>query len=75
MLYNRFENRTVINGIIEAVDPIHIGASTKESLNPVDMDDHVLKDSNGNPIIPGSTIKGVVRSRFEAVMLSLGKNV
>ena len=41
MLYNRFENRTVINGIIEAVDPIHIGASTKESLNPVDMDDHV----------------------------------
>lgn len=75
MLYNRFENRTVISGIIEAVDPIHIGASAKESLNPVDMDDHVLKDSNGNPIIPGSTIKGVVRSRFEAVMLSLGKNV
>lgn len=75
MLFNRFENRTVISGVIETVDPIHIGASAKESLNPVDLDDHVLKDSNGNPIIPGSTIKGVVRSRFEAVMLSIGKNV
>lgn len=75
MLYNRFENRTIISGVIETVDPIHIGASAKESLNPVDMDDHVLKDSNGNPIIPGSSLKGVVRSRFEAVMLSIGKTV
>lgn len=75
MLYHRFENRTIIHGVIEAIDPIHIGASVKESLNPVDLDQHVLKDANGNPVIPGSSIKGVVRSRFEAVMRSLEQKV
>lgn len=75
MLYDRFENRTVITGELVAVDPIHIGASGTESLNPSDLDDHVLKDSAGNPIIPGSSVKGVVRSRFEAVMRSIGENV
>lgn len=58
-----------------AVDPIHIGASGGESLNPSDLDDHVLKDSAGNPIIPGSSVKGVVRSRFEAIMQSIGASV
>lgn len=71
MLYHRFENRTIITGVLEAIDPLHIGASAKESLNPVDLDQHVLKDAAGNPVIPGSSIKGVVRSRFEAVMRSL----
>jgi CRISPR-associated RAMP protein (TIGR02581 family) len=75
MLYHRFENRTIIHGVIEAIDPIHIGASAKESLNPVDLDQHVLKDANGLPLIPGSSLKGVVRSRFEAVMRSLDQRV
>ena len=71
MLYNSFQNRIIIRGEIEAIDPIHIGASAKESLNPVDLDAHVLKDAAGNPVIPGSSIKGVVRSRFEAILRTL----
>ncbi len=75
MLYHSFENRTVITGTLEAIDPIHVGASARESLNPVDLDAHVLKDATGNPVIPGSSIKGAVRSRFEAVMRGLGERV
>lgn len=75
MLYDTFENRTIIRGKLTTVDPIHIGASGKETLNPIDVDDSVLKDAQGNPLIPGSSIKGVVRSRFEAVMRSIGEDV
>lgn len=74
MLFDKFENRTVIKGIIEAIDPIHIGASEKNSLNPVEVDDGVLKDSRGFPVIPGSSLKGVLRSRFEAILRSIDEN-
>lgn len=59
MLFDKFENRTVIKGILETVDPIHIGASEKNSLNPIEVDNGVLKDSRGLPVIPGSSLKGV----------------
>ncbi len=71
MLYNKFENKTIVKGVLVAVDPVHIGASAKNTLNPNDVDSSVLKDNNGNPVIPGSSIKGVVRSKFEAVLRSL----
>ncbi len=75
MLYDTFQNRTIIHGKLVAVDPLHIGSSGKETLNPIDVDNSVLKDAKGDPLIPGSSIKGVVRSRFEAVMRSIGENV
>lgn len=75
MLYDKFENRTIITGQLVAVDPVHIGASGRESLNPSDLDSHVLKDSQGNPVIPGSSVKGVIRNRFEAVMRSIDEEV
>lgn len=74
MLFDKFENRTIIKGTLEAVDPIHIGSSDKNSLNPTEIDMSVLKDHLGNPVIPGSSIKGVVRSYFESVMRSIYPN-
>ena len=74
MLYTKFENKIIIKGTLEAVDPLHIGSSEKSSLNPIEVDNSVLKDSLGNPVIPGSSIKGVVRSEFEAVMKSVSGN-
>ena len=75
MLYDTFVNKFVIKGVLEAVDPIHIGASAKDSLNPIEVDDSVLKDANGNPIIPGSSIKGVVRTQMESILKGIGKRV
>lgn len=71
MLFDVFDNRTIVTGELVALDPIHIGSSAKESLNPIELDSPVLKDAAGNPVIPGSSIKGVVRSQFERVMRSL----
>lgn len=75
MLYTKFENKTIVKGILTAVDPIHIGAAGKESLNPIEVDNAVLKDAAGNPLIPGSSLKGVVRSQFEAILRSVGARV
>lgn len=74
MLYDKFHNRYIVTGKLIAVDPIHIGSSSKNSLNPVDVDNSVLKDNNGRAVIPGSSIKGVVRSYFESVLRSIDEN-
>jgi CRISPR-associated RAMP protein (TIGR02581 family) len=75
MLYTKFENKIKIKGTLTAVDPIHIGAASRESLNPVDVDSAVLKDIMGNPVIPGSSLKGVVRSSFEGILRAAGLRV
>ncbi len=75
MLFDKFVNKIIVTGIIIAVDPLHIGSSNTDSLDPTQVDNSVLKDYNGNPLIPGSSLKGVVRSDFEAVLRSIGKKV
>lgn len=68
MLFDKFVNKTVITGKLIAFDPIHIGSSDKNTLDPTAVDNSVLKDSTGRAVIPGSSIKGVVRSYFESVV-------
>ncbi len=72
MLFDTFENKYILKGVLVAVDPIHIGSSAKSSLDPVEVDSSVLKDSRGYPVIPGSSVKGVVRSWFESVLRGTG---
>lgn len=75
MLFDRFENKYILKGILVALDPIHIGSSSKSTLDPIDVDSAVLKDSRGYPVIPGSSVKGVVRSWFESVLRGAGIEV
>lgn len=75
MLFHRFENKYILKGTLVALDPIHIGSSTKSTLDPIDVDSAVLKDSRGYPVIPGSSVKGVVRSWFESVLRGAGVSV
>lgn len=72
MLYDKFENKYVLKGKLIVTDPVHIGSSGKESLDPSNVDNSVLKDSRGIPVIPGSSVKGVVRSYFESVLRGIG---
>ncbi|MCX7921553.1 MAG: CRISPR-associated RAMP protein Csx7 [Clostridia bacterium] len=67
MLFDRFESRTIIKGKIIALKPLHIGAS-EGGIDPVQVDSPVLKDWRGMPVIPGSSLKGVLRSRVEAIL-------
>ena len=75
MLFGKFENKYILKGTLVALDPIHIGSSAKSTLDPVDVDSAVLKDSRGYPVIPGSSVKGVVRSWFESVLRGAGVDV
>ena len=72
MLFDRFENRYILKGVLAAVDPIHIGTASESVLDPSAIDSPVLKDSRGFPVIPGSSLKGVVRSWFESVLRGAG---
>lgn len=67
MLYNKFDNRRIITGEIVTLTPLFIGKGT-DSLNPVEVDNGVLKDGQGNPLIPGSSLKGVLRSSLESIL-------
>ncbi|SFP76938.1 type III CRISPR-associated RAMP protein Csx7 [Caldicoprobacter faecalis] len=69
MLLDRFYNKYIIKGTLIADTPIHIG-SGEESFDPVQVDNSVIRDSNGNPYIPGSSLKGVLRSYLETLLIS-----
>ncbi|MBC8489718.1 MAG: type III-A CRISPR-associated RAMP protein Csm3 [Bacteroidetes bacterium] len=53
-----------INGKIELITGIHIGGSST-ALDIGGIDSNVIKDANGIPYIPGSSIKGKMRSLLE----------
>ncbi|MCM8901253.1 CRISPR-associated RAMP protein [Caldicoprobacter algeriensis] len=68
-LLDRFYNKYIIKGTLLAETPIHIGASG-ESFDPVQVDNSIIRDSNGKPYIPGSSLKGVLRSCLETLLSS-----
>ncbi|NLM75516.1 MAG: CRISPR-associated RAMP protein [Clostridiaceae bacterium] len=67
MLFDKFENRIVYKGVLEAVTPIHIGAG-ENSIDPGKTDGSVVKNSEGKPYIPGSSLKGVLRCKLESLL-------
>lgn len=66
-MFDKFINRYILRGIVVAEKPIHIGKG-QEGFNPTEVDSPVLKDSNGMPLIPGSSLKGVLRSTVERIL-------
>ncbi|GEA30793.1 type III CRISPR-associated RAMP protein Csx7 [Clostridium diolis] len=68
-LLDRFENKYIIKGILKAESPIHIGTGTVD-FSPTAVDTPVIRDENNNPFIPGSSLKGVLRSFMERLLCS-----
>lgn len=62
--YHVFRSRVKLEGTLTLLSGLHIGKG--RALDPVASDLPVLKDRNGNPFIPGSSLKGVLRSNLEA---------
>lgn len=67
MLYNKFVNRRIVIGVIENTVPLCIGAGN-DSFDPTEVKSPVVKDYVGNPIIPGSSLKGVLRNTVERIL-------
>ncbi len=65
-LFDRFQNRTVIQAVLEMQTALAVGS--RLSLEPTGTDMPVVKGPDGPPFIPGSSIKGVVRFQAERLL-------
>lgn len=69
MLFDKYENKYIVKGILRTNTPLHIGAG-EDNFNPIQADKGVIVDYNGNPYIPGSSLKGVLRTYAETMVNS-----
>ena len=60
-------NRYVVTGKLVTEAPLHVGGAAPDQ----DSDAPFLRDSTG-PYIPGSSLRGVMRSSLERILQSLG---
>jgi CRISPR-associated RAMP protein (TIGR02581 family) len=65
-MFHRFKNRIALSAVLKAETALYIGAG-QESFSPLAVQGCVLKDGKGLPYIPGSSLKGVLRSFLESV--------
>lgn len=63
----RLQEKIVVKGTIETITGLHIGGSPT-ALDIGGVDNAVIKDHKGRPYIPGSSIKGKIRSLVEKTM-------
>jgi len=69
LTFERFESRTIVDAILQMHTALSVGS--RSSLEPTGTDLPVMKDPRGMPFIPGSSIKGVIRTQLERVLRSL----
>ncbi len=69
-MWDVFENRLVITGDLIAETAFRVGAGG-ESLHPAGTDLPVVRDALGEPFIPGSSLRGVLRSHVERIVRAL----
>ncbi|MBC7130572.1 CRISPR-associated RAMP protein [Candidatus Bathyarchaeota archaeon] len=66
MVFEKLEKRLILTGTIEAVTPLHIGSGKSEfDIGGTDLT--VLMTPDNIPYIPGSSLKGRVRSEAERI--------
>jgi len=66
-----FENRYIFKGKIKVLSPLHIGTSEFAKIG--DVDSAFIKYRDGTCYIPGSTLKGYIRSVSESIAVNIPK--
>lgn len=69
MLHEALHNRLVLRGELLCQTAVRVGAG--ESNEPVGTGLPVIKDAFGYPFVPGSSLKGVLRSRVESFVRAI----
>lgn len=69
-LHSRLERMILFKLTLTCRTGLHIGAGKSGDL--VGSDLPVMRDASGRPLIPGSSLRGVLRSGIESLCLSLG---
>jgi CRISPR-associated RAMP protein (TIGR02581 family) len=65
-MFDTFKNRLEITGTLTTITALRISAG--RSSEPIGSDLPVIKDALNNPLIPGSSFKGALRSRLESFL-------
>nr|HID15035.1 CRISPR-associated RAMP protein [Anaerolineae bacterium] len=68
-MFEHFDNRTIIEGAVTVTGGLHIGAGGQ--IQPGGTDNPVIRDALGRPFIPGSSLKGALRSFCERTLYTL----
>ncbi|MDZ7960986.1 MAG: CRISPR-associated RAMP protein Csx7 [Aulosira sp. DedQUE10] len=72
-MFDTFKNRLEITGTLTTITALRISAG--RSSEPIGSDLPVIKDALGNPLIPGSSFKGAMRSRLESFLRGINPNL
>ncbi|HHW68113.1 CRISPR-associated RAMP protein Csx7 [Defluviitalea raffinosedens] len=70
-MFKKLYNEAKITYILKTLSPLYIKSGKNDSLNPTGVDDsflRVYKDGDLVPVLPGTSIKGVFRSRAEKIL-------
>lgn len=68
-MFERLDNRAIISYEIITKSDLHIGGHI--SIKPEEVDNPFIKDMDGFPVIPGSSLKGVLRTEMERLLRGL----
>src|SRR3712207_4109207 len=71
-MFDTFKNRLEIIGTLRTITALRISAG--RSTEPIGTDLPVIKDALGQPLIPGSSFKGALRSRLESFLRGIDSN-
>lgn len=69
-LWDTFASRLVISATLRAETAFRIGAGSDDAAEPSASDLPVLRGADGRPYIPGSSLRGVIRSQLERIVRS-----
>ncbi|CEJ42337.1 type III CRISPR-associated RAMP protein Csx7 [Umezakia ovalisporum] len=72
-MFDTFKNRLEITGVLTTVTALRI--SNGRSTEPIGSDLPVMKDALGQPLIPGSSFKGALRSRLESFLRGIDSSL
>jgi CRISPR/Cas system CSM-associated protein Csm3 (group 7 of RAMP superfamily) len=72
-MFEKLENRVILEYTIVAKSDLHVGGHS--TIEPAEVDNPVIKNSEGYPIIPGSSLKGILRTETERLLRGLDVNV
>lgn len=65
-MFDVFQNRLILHGTLTTTTALRIGSGRNN--NAIETDLPVIKDAVGDPLIPGASFKGVLRSRIESLL-------
>lgn len=70
-MFKALRNELRLRMTLTTASPLLIRSGKSSGIDPVLPDMQVVRDASGRPYIPGSSLKGVVRSRVEQLLRSL----